>query len=250
MAAVPPAHAVLLNADLLALVVEHASKATNTAIRLCNKAMNVTASPSLFRTLLVSSRDRHLDRLEFVANHDQFRRGVREVVWETTAYSGMKGYDERDTWLLARRLKFTNCDFPDWDDGVDNGVRAKVFAMLGRMEELALDEIVRRGKAGGLPLGREPRKSFRKLKGLEHLVMTMWCGGVDGQRPFLAGYVTDVLRFISEKLTSEGTLYRAPTYLRTCSYPWSRTSIAMRSAPFRISRSAASSRPSRHLIAS
>ncbi len=134
-----PTRAVLFNGDLLGIILEHTPRVDVTNIRLCNRAMSIAASPYLFRTLLVSSRKRHLRRMKFVAGHALFSRGVRKIVWEATAYGKKSHHHTPSSYLnLVRRLVFPSPPVPP-EEEIESARRRK--KLVGwRLNELTLDE--------------------------------------------------------------------------------------------------------------
>ncbi|KAK5170133.1 uncharacterized protein LTR77_004717 [Saxophila tyrrhenica] len=134
MATPSAAHAVLFNDDLFNIILEHTH-----------------------RRDIPISRKRHLRRYKFVAGHEAFSRGVRELVWEAHAYGNGDIYEKKYLEMApAARAISTG---KDEDTLLEH--RANIV--------LLIDEL-------GLALAR--------LKGLNHITITFWHGGEHGQRAF------------------------------------------------------------------
>ncbi|KAK5170134.1 uncharacterized protein LTR77_004718 [Saxophila tyrrhenica] len=163
MAKLSPAQEVLGNSDLMAIVLEHVPRLEITNLRLCNRALHTMASPSLFRTLIISTREDHLRRLKFVAGHAEFSKRVRVVVWETATY----GFDG------------------EWMDGrahyQDNELICSIYYLLSieRTSNPDLETFPDQG-------ARIIEARYRSTSNHENAPseMTFWSGGEGGDRAF------------------------------------------------------------------
>ncbi|KAK3722412.1 hypothetical protein LTR37_002403 [Vermiconidia calcicola] len=180
MASVSPAHAVLLNKDLLDIILIHLDVATIAGIRHCNRALEAAASPFLFRTLLLSTRKRHLRRLRRVAESEKFARGVRKIVWQTAHY-GASAIENDPQGRYDHAIHFMLRLSGRQEDRSTKHTEQQHAATVNRYIRLGRDEVTARTDGNLKPMLLE---AFSSMTGLKTVVIKVWSEGGDGMRRF------------------------------------------------------------------
>ena len=172
-----PVHDVLYNSDLLRMIVPHVDQSTIAGLRLTCWSFKHVATPHLFRTLVLSTRKRHLRRLRYVAADDELRKSVVEIIVETGNYGMHALYDFYDNDVRAM-CKFSGVEVDKDEDVRENSA----YVCLHRLRNLRWDEAETMRAASGLENAwSDPLK---KLKKLQQVTFTNWYSGVDEDRYF------------------------------------------------------------------
>lgn len=160
----PPTTMTIWHPDILNSICDLLDTASIEALRLVNSSISETATPYLFRILVLGLRKSRFARLQWVADRPNFAKGVREIIWETAHYHDDKCYDKR--WLHDDRsgphdLQWSKCPVV---------LARQEKHVLGRYRQMASDEeeLLRSNPYGVL------RQAFTKFAGLTTLHIAAW----------------------------------------------------------------------------
>lgn len=153
--------------DVLHIICSYLDTPSIKALRLVRSDINETATPYLFRTLVLSFSKRRFQCLNRVSETPKFSKGVRTILWDTAPYYlPNEPYDE--SMFLRSERDFFHLQLNFSTDG--QKVKQQMKHVLSRYRTLAKEEKLL------FDSDHEPflTSAFKRLKKLRSLELVAW----------------------------------------------------------------------------